>query len=50
MCIRDSFLPTLILFGGLIVFWVFMMRRLGNSMGGGDKQMNFCLLYTSRCV
>ena len=36
-----SFLPTLILFGGLIVFWVFMMRRLGNSMGGGDKQMNF---------
>ena len=36
-----SFLPTLILFGGLIVFWVCMMRRLGNSMGGGDKQMNF---------
>ena len=36
-----SFLPTLILFGGLIVFCVFMMRRLGNSMGGGDKQMNF---------
>ncbi len=36
-----SLLPTLILFAGLIIFWVFMMRRLGNSMGGGDKQMNF---------
>ena len=32
-----SLLPTLILFAGLIIFWVFMMRRLGNSMGGGDK-------------
>lgn len=36
-----SLLPTLILFVGLIIFWVFMMRRLGNTMGGGDKQMNF---------
>lgn len=35
-----SLLPTLILFGGLIVFWVIMMRRLGSSLGG-DKQMNF---------
>ena len=36
-----SLLPTLILFAGLIIFWVFMMRRLGSTMGGGDKQMNF---------
>ena len=35
-----SLLPTLILFVGLIIFWMFMMRRLGSSMGG-DKQMNF---------
>ena len=35
-----SLLPTLILFAGLIIFWMIMMRRLGNSMGG-DKQMNF---------
>ena len=35
-----SLLPTLILFVGLIIFWVIMMRRLGSSMGG-DKQMNF---------
>ena len=35
-----SLLPTLILFGGLIFFWVFMMRHLGGA-GGGDKQMNF---------
>ncbi len=35
-----SLLPTLILFAGLIIFWVLMMRRLGN-MTGGDKQMNF---------
>ena len=35
-----SLLPTLILFGGLIFFWVFMMRHLG-AAGGGDKQMNF---------
>ena len=35
-----SLLPTLILFGGLIIFWVIMMRRLGSSLGG-DKQMNF---------
>ena len=35
-----SLLPTLILFAGLIIFWMFMMRRLGSSMGG-DKQMNF---------
>ncbi len=36
-----SLLPTLILFAGLVILWIFMMRRLGNSMGGGDKQMNF---------
>ncbi|MCH5353721.1 MAG: AAA family ATPase, partial [Acutalibacter sp.] len=36
-----SLLPTLILFAGLIIFWIFMMRRLGSTMGGGDKQMNF---------
>ncbi len=36
-----SLLPTLILFAGLIIFWVLMMRRLGNMTGGGDKQMNF---------
>ena len=35
-----SLLPMLILFAGLIIFWVIMMRRLGSSMGG-DKQMNF---------
>ena len=35
-----SLLPTLILFVGLIIFWMFMMRHLGSSMGG-DKQMNF---------
>ena len=35
-----SLLPTLILFGGLIFFWIFMMRHLGGA-GGGDKQMNF---------
>ena len=34
-----SLLPTLILFAGLIIFWVIMMRRLGSSMGG-DKQMS----------
>ena len=34
-----SLLPTLILFAGLIIFWMFMMRRLGSSMGG-DKQMS----------
>ncbi|MDE6838949.1 MAG: ATP-dependent metallopeptidase FtsH/Yme1/Tma family protein, partial [Acutalibacter sp.] len=36
-----SLLPTLILFGGLIFFWIFMMRHLGGAGGGGDKQMNF---------
>ena len=35
-----SLLPTLILFGGLVFFWIFMMRHLGGA-GGGDKQMNF---------
>ena len=32
-----SLLPTVILFAGLIIFWMFIMRRLGSSMGG-DKQ------------
>ncbi len=36
-----SLLPTLILFGGLIFFWIFMMRHLGGAGGGADKQMNF---------
>ena len=36
-----SLFPTLLLFGGLIFFWVFVMKRLGNGMGGADKQMNF---------
>ncbi len=35
-----SLLPTLLLFVGLIVFWIFMMRRLG-TMGGDRNQMNF---------
>ncbi len=35
-----SLLPTLLLFGGLIAFWIFMMKRLNTTMGG-DKQMNF---------
>ncbi len=35
-----SLLPTLLLFGGLIVLWVLMMKRLNSTMGG-DKQMNF---------
>ncbi len=35
-----SMLPTLILFVGLIVFWIVMMRRMSSTMGG-DKQMNF---------
>ena len=35
-----SLLPTLILFGGLIFFWIFMMRHIGGG-AGGDKQMNF---------
>lgn len=35
-----SMLPTLVLFVGMIIFWLFMMKRLGGSMGG-DKQMNF---------
>ena len=35
-----SLLPTLLLLGALIFFWVFMMRNL-SGMGGGDKQMNF---------
>ncbi len=35
-----SLLPTLILFGGLIFFWVFMMKHLGGGVSG-DKQMNF---------
>lgn len=36
-----SMLPTLVLFVGMIIFWVFMMRRIGAMTGGGDKTMNF---------
>ena len=36
-----SLLPTLILFAALIFFWIFMMRRMGSMMGGGDRQMGF---------
>lgn len=35
-----SLMPTLLMFGLLIILTVVMMRRLGSSMGG-DKQMNF---------
>ena len=36
-----SLLPTILLFGGLIVFWWFMYRRMSASMGDAGKQMNF---------
>ncbi len=35
-----SILPTILLFVGLIVFWIFMMRRMNGGMGT-DKTMNF---------
>lgn len=35
-----SILPTLVLFGLMILFSYFLLRRLNSSMGG-DKQMNF---------
>lgn len=36
-----SLLPTVILFAALIIFWIFMMRRLGNMVGSSDRQMGF---------
>ncbi len=36
-----SLLPTLLLFGLLIVFYWFMYRRMSASMGDAGKQMNF---------
>lgn len=35
-----SILPTVILIAGMGFLWYFMMKRMGNAMGG-DKQMNF---------
>ena len=35
-----SLLPTVLLLGAFIVFWIFMMRRMNGSMGM-DKTMNF---------
>ena len=34
-----SLIPTLLMFGLLVVFWVFMMKRMGGS--GAGNQMNF---------
>ena len=36
-----SILPYLLLFGVMILFWWFMMRRLSAGLGDGGKQMNF---------
>ncbi len=36
-----SMLPSLLIFGFMIIVTFLMFRRLGNSMGGGDKTMNF---------
>ena len=35
-----SMLPTIFIFGALILFWVIMMRKMG-GMGGADKAMGF---------
>ena len=35
-----SLLPTLLLLGAFVVFWIFIMRRMNNSMGM-DKTMSF---------
>ena len=34
-------LPNIILFGALVVFWIYFMRRLSNGMGGDGKTMGF---------
>ncbi len=36
-----SILPTIILLGAMVLFWIFMMKRLSATMGDGGKQMNF---------
>ena len=36
-----SMLPTAILLIAVVVFWVIMMRRMNQTMGGGDKAMGF---------
>ncbi len=36
-----NFLPTILLFVGMIVFWWFFMKRMGGGMGDAGKQMNF---------
>jgi len=35
-----SMLPTVLIFGAFIVFWIIMMRKMG-GMGGADKAMGF---------
>ena len=35
-----SMLPTIFIFGALILFWIVMMRKMG-GMGGADKAMGF---------
>ena len=34
-------LPNIILFGALVVFWIYFMRKLSNGMGGDGKTMGF---------
>lgn len=36
-----SMLPTAILLIAVVVFWVIMMRRMNQSIGGGDKALGF---------
>ncbi len=36
-----SMLPTFIIFAIAIVFWIIMMRRMNNGVGGINNQMNF---------
>ena len=36
-----NFLPTILLFVGMIVFWWFIMKKMGGGMGAGGGQMNF---------
>ncbi len=36
-----SMLPSLLILGFMVIVTVIMFRRLGSSMGGGDKTMNF---------
>ncbi len=34
-------LPNIILFGALVVFWIYFMRKLSNGIGGDGKTMGF---------